>query len=115
MVLSWAELYQRLNVTPQQILAFCEKWNIRELALFGSILRDDFQETGNQKSDVDVLFTYGVNARKNLLLQVRMKDELQELFGRPVDLVSKTALEHDPNYIRRHNILNSSRIIYAAR
>jgi predicted nucleotidyltransferase len=108
-------IYQRLNVTPEKIVAFCEKWQVDELALFGSILRDDFRGDGEDKSDVDILFKYNKNARKNLILQIRMKYELQDLFEREVDLVSKTALLDDPNYIRRQNILSSARLIYAAR
>ncbi|MGL5510661.1 MAG: nucleotidyltransferase family protein [Microcoleaceae cyanobacterium] len=113
--LSLEEIYQRLNTGPTQIVNFCEKWQIVELALFGSILRDDFQVVGENKSDVDILFTYGAMARKNLILQVRMQYELEDIFNRSVDLVSKTALEQDANYIRRHNILNSARIIYGTR
>lgn len=113
--LSLEEIYQRLNTGPTQIVNFCEKWQIIELAVFGSILRDDFEVVGENKSDVDILFTYGATARKNLILQVRMQYELEDIFNRSVDLVSKTALEQDANYIRRHNILNSARIIYGTR
>jgi predicted nucleotidyltransferase len=113
--LSLAEIYHRLNTVPIQIVNFCEKWQIVELAVFGSILRDDFRVVGENKSDIDILFTYGKTARKNLILQVKMQYELAGLFGRDVDLASKTAVENDPNYIRRQNILNSARIIYAKR
>jgi predicted nucleotidyltransferase len=114
-LLSLEEIYQRLNVLPEQIVNFCQKWQIVELALFGSILRHDFQGVGENKSDVDILFTYGETAHKNLILQIKMQYELEDLFGRSVDLVSKTALFHDSNYIRRQNILNSARIIYGTR
>jgi uncharacterized protein len=106
-------IFQRLNTTLESIASFCKKWQIAEIALFGSVLRDDFRAGGQQPSDVDVLFTYDKNARKNLILQARMKHELEDLFARKVDLVSKTAILVDPNYIRRQNILNSSKIIYA--
>jgi uncharacterized protein len=109
------ELYKRLNVTTEQLATFCQKWQLDELALFGSIVRDDFRVDGENPSDVDVLFNYGENARRNLILQVRMGHELKDLFHRNVDLVSKTALLSDPNYIRRQNILTSARIVYAER
>lgn len=108
-------LYDRLNATPKQIASFCEKWQIRELALFGSILRDDFRLEGDPPSDVDVLFTYGQDARRNLILQVQMTYELEALFHRKVDLVSQTALLSSTNYIRRQNILNSAIVIYEQR
>ena len=108
-------IYDRLQITPQQLMEFCQKWQIAELAVFGSILRDDFRVGGDDPSDVDVLMTYGKNSRKNLILQVRMKFELETLFHRNVDLVSKTAIIADPNYIRRQNILGSARTIYVER
>jgi uncharacterized protein len=107
-------LYDRLNVLPDQIADFCQKWHLAEFAVFGSVLREDFRTGSAQPSDVDVLFTYGKNARKNLILQARMKFELEDLFQRVVDLVSKTAILADPNHVRRQNILESARVIYAA-
>lgn len=109
------QVYQRLNMTPEQIATFCQKWQIIEFALFGSILRDDFRVAGEKPSDIDVLFTYSQNAPKNLILQIRMKYELEDLCHRPVDFVSKTALSNDPNYIRRQNILESAQVIYESR
>ena len=113
--MSMQKLYQRLNVIPDQVSNFCRKWNLTEFALFGSVLREDFRIDGAQLSDVDVLFTDGENAQRNLILQVRMKFELEDLFQRSVDMVSKTALLTDPNDIRRQNILKSARIIYVQR
>jgi uncharacterized protein len=107
------KIYERLNITPQQLAEFCRKWHITELAVFGSILRDDFRQENKAPSDIDLLFTDGENARKNLILQVRMKFELEELLHRKVDMVSKTALLTDPNTIRRQHILDSARVIYA--
>jgi predicted nucleotidyltransferase len=43
-------------LTPAAIAQFCEKWQIVELSLFGSILRDDFRPTGDNPSDVDFLY-----------------------------------------------------------
>jgi predicted nucleotidyltransferase len=106
------KIYERLQITPQQLQEFCRKWHIVELAVFGSILRDDFRLEGKDASDVDLLFSDSEDARKNLILQVRMKYELEELLHRRVDLVSKTAILADPNYIRRQNILESARVIY---
>lgn len=106
------KIYERLQITHQQLTEFCRNWHIAELAVFGSILRDDFRQGGEDPSDVDILFTDGENARKNLILQVRMKFELQELLHRRIDMVSKTALLTDPNTIRRQHILESARVVY---
>ncbi len=108
-------LYARLNVRPDRIADFCQKWHLAEFALFGSVLREDFRADTDKPSDVDVLFTYGKSARKNLILQAQMKFELEDLFHRAVDLVSKTAVLTDANDIRRQHILESARVIYAER
>lgn len=63
--ISLAQIYQRLGTAPEAIAVFCEKWSVSELALFGSVLGDDCRAEGENSSDVDVLFTYGKNARKN--------------------------------------------------
>ncbi|HEY0512477.1 MAG TPA: nucleotidyltransferase family protein [Thermoanaerobaculia bacterium] len=86
---------------------FCRKWRIEEMALFGSVLRDDF----SPESDVDVLVTFFPKAQLSLWDFVEMKEELQEILHRPVDLVSKGGLR---NPFRRHEILNTRQIVYAA-
>jgi uncharacterized protein len=96
--ISLAQIYQRLGIIPEAIAIFCEKWDVSEFALFGSVVGDNFRAEGEQPIDMGVLFTYGKNARKYLMPQVRMQYELADLFDREVDLVSKTALSDDPNY-----------------
>jgi predicted nucleotidyltransferase len=86
---------------------FCERWKIRELAVFGSVLRDDFSAT----SDVDVLVSFETGAPVTAFDLVDMRDELQQLFGRGVDLVEKQALL---NPFRRREILRTARVLYAA-
>ncbi|MCC6422160.1 MAG: nucleotidyltransferase family protein [Phycisphaerales bacterium] len=91
-----------------RIEAFCHKWNVRELSLFGSILRDDFRPD----SDVDVLFDFEPHARRTLLDLVAMREELSELLGRPVDLISRKGIERSHNTTRRDAILSSARVVY---
>ncbi|HEX3526496.1 MAG TPA: nucleotidyltransferase family protein [Thermoanaerobaculia bacterium] len=91
----------------EKIATFCRKWDIQELALFGSVLREDF----SPQSDVDVLVAFTPEARRSLFDLVEMKNELAELFGREVDLVSQRGLR---NPFRRHEILNTRRVLYAA-
>ena len=97
--------------TPRdELAAFCERWGVAELALFGSALSDDF----GPDSDVDILVSFKERARPTLLDMVRMEDELTELFGRPTDLLERGAVEASGNYIRRKAILDSAETIYAA-
>jgi hypothetical protein len=105
-----ASIHPNVDVTLEQIAAFCQKWQITQLELFGSVLRDDFRPD----SDVDVLVTFAPGSGGTLYDLVHMEDELKALFGREVDLVERAAIERSENYIRRRNILSSTRPVYAA-
>lgn len=91
------------------IAAFCQRYHIRELSLFGSVLRDDFRPD----SDIDVLAEFHNGVRYNLAQLVEMGDELEVIFGRKVDFIDRKAIEQSPNYIRRQAILDSAQVIYA--
>lgn len=99
-----------VHFSTEAIVTYCQHWQIKEFALFGSVLRDSF----GPASDVDVLATFDANARWTLLDHVQMQDELTALFGRNVDLVSKRGIEQSRNPIRRQAILDSAEVIYAA-
>lgn len=99
-----------IQIPKEKIAEFCRKWKIREFSFFGSVLRDDFRPD----SDIDVLVTFDESARHSLFELVDMQDELKEIFGREVDLVSRRGVESSRNYIRRHAILSSAEAIYAA-
>jgi predicted nucleotidyltransferase len=90
-----------IQVPRQRIAEFCRKWGIRELSLFGSVLSDDF----GPDSDIDVLVSFNL---------VRMERELEEIFGREVDVVSRRGIESSRNYLRRKAILDSAEAVYAA-
>lgn len=98
----------KIGMSTQQIEAFCRKWKIREFALFGSVLREDF----GPDSDVDVLVTFEDSARWGLWDVIAAEEELAELLGRPVDLVERNSVEQSENWIRRKSILDSARTIY---
>ena len=97
----------QIEIPYDKIVAFCQKWRITELALFGSVLREDFRPD----SDVDVLVTFADDAEWGLLAHLRMQQELITLLQRPVDLISKHALERSANWVRREAILNTAQVI----
>lgn len=101
-------LYQRLGINPQKLQEFCQKAKISELCLFGSILRDDF----TPDSDIDIIVTFNPDITMSLLQFVDLEYQLQDLLKRPVDLVEKTTVEKDFNWIRRQEILNNYQVIY---
>lgn len=99
----------QIQLPKVQIDKFCTRWKIKELALFGSVLRDDFRPD----SDIDVLVTFSSHADWSLFDHVRMQQELADILERQVDLVSKRAIKRSQNWIRRREILDTARIIYA--
>lgn len=99
-----------IHIDQSRIAAFCGKWKISELSLFGSVLREDFAPD----SDVDVLVSFAGDADWGLLDHVAMKDELSSLLGRQVDLVTRRAVERSGNPLRRAAILESAERVYAA-
>jgi predicted nucleotidyltransferase len=96
-----------LPLPTDAIRQFCRRWKIRELALFGSVLRTDFRPD----SDVDMLVTFTDDAEWGLLAHIQMQQELATLLQRRVDLVSKHALERSANGVRRETILNTAQVI----
>jgi predicted nucleotidyltransferase len=96
-----------IAVPKRKIAAFCRRWKVVEMGLFGSALRDDF----NASSDVDVLVTFASDAQVSLFDLAQMQFELGRLFGRPVDVLEKDALR---NPFRKREILKTARVIYAS-
>jgi predicted nucleotidyltransferase len=101
----------QIPIDYDKIADFCQKWKITEFALFGSVLRDDFQQ---DRSDIDVLVSFDQDAHWTLFDWVDMEDEAKKIFQRDVDLVSRRGIEQSRNYLRRQSILNSTQTIYAA-
>lgn len=96
-----------VDVDPTAIADFARRWQVVELALFGSVLSERF----GVESDVDVLVTFAESAPWSLWDLTTMRDELASLFGRGVDLVEKLAIK---NPYRRREILSTAEVIYAA-
>ena len=99
-----------VHLPHAQVVRFCKKWGVKELAVFGSALRDDF----GPHSDLDVLVRFHAGRHPSLLGLCRMESDLSERVGRRVDLVERNAVERSPNYIRREAILRSARTVYAS-
>ncbi|MGI0481569.1 nucleotidyltransferase family protein [Geminocystis sp. CENA526] len=98
--------FSEIKNFPKSILKdICDRWLIKELALFGSILTDKF----NDESDIDILVTFDDNAMWSLFDIVRLKNELKNVFKKDVDLVEKSALS---NPFIRYEILNNNYILY---
>jgi uncharacterized protein len=98
----------QLAIDPKALSDFCAKHRIKTLYLFGSVLT----ENSDADSDVDVMFE-PEGPSPSYFEQMNMSDELESIFSRPVDLVSRSAIESSSNHFRRQSILDGARIIFA--
>jgi predicted nucleotidyltransferase len=94
----------QMNVPLEAIAAICRKYRVKELAIFGSALREDFRE----ESDVDLLVDFQPNHGLGLFEYLQCQGELGELLGRRVDLVQKSGLKR----FVRDEILGTAKVIY---
>lgn len=86
---------------------FCVRYGVRELSLFGSVLREDF----SPQSDVDILIEFLPGRGFTFENTPDIIDELTAIFGRRVDVAEKGTIT---NPFRRNAILGSARVVYAA-
>jgi uncharacterized protein len=95
-----------INLPMAEIAALCQKYQVRELSIFGSALRDDFRP----ESDIDLLVEFQPDAHPTIMTYARLQREFSELLGRPVDLVPKRGLKP----LIRQSVLDSAEMLYAA-
>jgi uncharacterized protein len=100
-----------IELPTEKIAAFCDRWQVTEFALFGSVLRDDFRPD----SDIDVMVQFHPEAHPTFSTLDHMAAELKLIFDREIDLITRQGIEASRNYLRRHEILSSVQIIYATR
>ncbi len=100
-----------INLPMDELNDFCKRWRIKELAVFGSILRDDF----GPDSGVDFLYTFEEGAPWSLFDVVEMKDRLREIAGRNIDLLSRNGIERSHNWVRCKAILESEHVVFGTR
>ena len=99
----------KLKVPRKKLAAFCRRYHIQKLAFFGSVLREDFKPS----SDVDVLVEFEKGYTPGLAF-FAMPEELKEILGREVDLLTFQGVRTSRNPIRRKAILESARVYYIA-
>jgi hypothetical protein len=101
---------KNINIPEEKLKEICKDYSIKELSMFGSVLRSDF----NSESDVDLLIEFKPDIRISLFDIVDLKNELEKLFGREVDIVSKNAIKRSRNHLRRKGILENYKVVYAS-
>jgi uncharacterized protein len=88
-----------------EIADICRRYEVRELSIFGSVLRGEI----GPKSDIDLLVDFLPDAEISLFRHAAAQRELSELLGRKVDLVSKRALRP----VLRDEVLSQAQLVYA--
>ena len=93
----------------EDVMRICQKYHLSELSIFGSALRDDF----NEESDVDILVSWANYRKYNKPFDfIEIEDDLRTILKRDVDVIEKEALD---NPIRREDILASCEVVYVAK
>jgi len=98
-----------IELPMDAIARFCDRWQVTELALFGSVLRDDFRPD----SDIDVMVQFHPEAYPTFSSLDQMEAELKTIFYREIDLITRQGIETSRNYLRRQEILSSAQVVYA--
>jgi uncharacterized protein len=101
----------KIALPREELAALCRKYHVKELAVFGSALREDFRPD----SDLDFLVRFeGDDAGPWLGYLTGLQEGLARLLGRPVDVVDWKGVEKSRNYLRRKSILDGHRLLYVA-
>lgn len=97
-----------IDETREQVSELCERYGVKELYVFGSVLREDF----TSHSDIDMAVVFSRTEVSGSFDQYfDFKDDLERLLGRPVDLVCLSSVR---NSIFRRELDETKRLIYAA-
>lgn len=94
-----------IEIPTAELAEICRRYHVRELALFGLALREDFRDD----SDLDILVEFEPETQGGLFAVFDLKFELESLFDRTVDLGEKAGLKR----LIRDDVLDSAEVIYA--
>lgn len=100
---------RNIEIPDHRLTEFCRRWQITELALFGSVLRSDF----GPESDMDFLVTYASNKRREPWGYFPEQEEMEALLGRKVDWITRKSVEQARNPLFRREALKMAEVIYA--
>ena len=98
---------ENLNIDRGRLAKLCERYGVARLEVFGSFTRDD----ATPESDLDILATFHPGVHIGLEF-VAFQQDLEILFGRTVDLLTRFSVEHSPNKYFRRFVLRKTEPIY---
>ena len=103
-------MLKEIETHREQIADLCRRYGIRRLELFGSAARGTDFEPG--RSDIDFLVDFNDDEPRTPEDYLDLESQLSDLLDRPVDVISRSAVERSRNYIRRRSILRDAQAIY---
>jgi predicted nucleotidyltransferase len=103
-------MLNEIEIHREQIAELCRRHGVERLELFGSAARGEEFEPG--RSDIDFLADFIDEKPPTLADLLEQEQQLSDLLGRPVELISRDAVERSRNYIRRRSILSDARAVY---
>ncbi len=96
------------SIDKDYIKQFCEKWDIKELSIFGSVsIQND-----TEQSDIDILIEFKDKFKNGLLEFIEIKEMLENYFHKKVDLLTLNGLKNSKNTVRKNNILTNRVKLY---
>jgi predicted nucleotidyltransferase len=101
-----------IDLDSDSIREFCRKWHIRQLYVFGSVLREDFRP----ESDIDFLAEFETCPAVDdfdFFDEIHMRDEISALLGREVDIIDRSVIESASNPYIRRELLSAARPVFA--
>jgi predicted nucleotidyltransferase len=98
-----------ITLPLDRIAELCREYDVAELSVFGSLLREDF----GPESDIDFLVVFqGDDYGPWMGKLQRLEEKLGSLLGRVTELVPKESVVRSENWIRRNHILGTAQVIY---
>jgi uncharacterized protein len=101
---------ERLEVAPEVLAAFCRRWHIARLEVFGSIVRQDFRA----ESDIDFLVSFELGGGPEGFDWFQLQEELAQIVGRKVDVLDRRLVEQRRNLYRRYHILSEATPVHGS-
>ncbi|MCA1780520.1 MAG: nucleotidyltransferase family protein [Xanthomonadaceae bacterium] len=103
-------MLKEIETHREQIAELCRRYGVKRLELFGSAARGRDFQPGH--SDIDFLVDFNADEPPTLEHFLDLESRLSDLLGRPVDVISRSAVERSRNYIRRRSILRDAQAVY---
>jgi uncharacterized protein len=105
-------MHAAVSAKRDTLADLCQRFHVRRLEVFGSAARAvDFDTL---RSDADLLVEFEPGVESDFASFLDLKDALELVLGRPVDLVDRRSIEHSRNYLRRRRILQEAEPIFVA-